>query len=59
LGWLIGLSPKRVEAVLQPFMTFPDKVRQLIARSYFTDDKLRRSYLRIIEERHQRFVRME
>jgi serine/threonine-protein kinase HipA len=58
-GWLIGLSPKRVEAVLQPFMTFPDKVRQLIARSYFSDEKFRRSYSRIIEERHQRFVRME
>ena len=58
-GLLIGLSPKRVEAVLQPFMTFPDMVQQLIARSYFSDEKFRRSYSRIIEERHQRFVRME
>ena len=56
-GLSIGLSPKRVEAVLKPFMNFPEQVQQLIDRSYFSDDKLRRTYWRIIEERRQRFVR--
>ena len=56
-GLQIGLSPKRVEAVLKPFMTFPDQVRDLIDKSYFADDKLKRTYWRTIEERRQRFVR--
>ena len=58
-GLSIGLSSKRVEAVLKPFMTFPEQVHELIDRSYFSDDKLRRTYWRIIEERRQRFVREE
>lgn len=58
-GLSIGLSPKRVEAVLKPFMNFPEQVQQLIDCSYFSDDKLRRTYWRIIEERRQRFVREE
>lgn len=56
-GLQIGLSSKRVEAVLKPFMIFPNEVKQLIERSYFSDDKLKRTYWRIIEERRQRFVR--
>lgn len=56
-GLQIGLSPKRVEAVLKPFMKFPDKVQDLIDKSYFADDKLKRTYWRTIEERHKRFVR--
>ena len=56
-GLQIGLSPKRVEAVLKPFMTFPDQVQDLIDKSYFADDKLKRTYWRTIEERHKRFVR--
>ncbi len=58
-GLQIGVSPKRVEAVLKPFMTFSEQVQQLIDRSYFSDGKLKRIYKRIIEERHQRFVREE
>ena len=58
-GLSIGLSSKRVEAVLKPFMTFPEQVHELIDQSYFSDDKLRRTYWRIIEERRQRFVREE
>ena len=58
-GLSIGLSSKRIEAVLKPFMTFPEQVHELIDRSYFSDDKLRRTYWRIIEERRQRFVREE
>ena len=56
-GLQIGLSPKRVEAVLKPFMTFPDQVQDLIDKSYFADDKLKRTYWRTIEERRKRFVR--
>ena len=56
-GLQIGLSSKRVEAVLKPFMIFPNEVKQLIERSYFSDDKLKRTYWRTIEERRQRFVR--
>ena len=56
-GLQIGLSPRRVEAVLKPFMTFPDQVQDLIDKSYFADDKLKRTYRRTIEERHKRFVR--
>lgn len=56
-GLQIGLSSKRVEAVLKPFMTFPDQVQDLIDKSYFADDKLKRTYWRTIEERRKRFVR--
>lgn len=37
-------------------MTLPDEARQLIDRSYLTE-KMKRNYLRIVNERISRFVR--
>lgn len=58
-GLLIGLSSKRVEAVLKPFMTISEEVKTLIERSFLSENKLKRAYWRVVEERHQRFVREE
>ena len=54
----IGLPAKRAERVLDLFMEFPPMVNDLIARS-FLNDKMKRSYWRIINQRRQWFVRSE
>lgn len=55
-GRRIGLPAKRVGRVLDLFMEFPPKVSDLIARS-FLNDKMKRAYWRIINQRCQWFVR--
>ena len=55
-GRRIGLPAKRVGRVLDLFMGFPPKVSDLIARS-FLNDKMKRAYWRIINQRCQWFVR--
>ena len=57
-GQRIGLPAKRAERVLDLFMEFPPLVNDLIARS-FLNDKRKRSYWRIINQRRQWFVRSE
>lgn len=52
----IGLPAKRTERILDLFMEFPQMVPDLIARS-FLNDKMKRGYWRIINQRCQWFVR--
>lgn len=52
----IGLVSKRANKILDRFMTLPDEARQLIDRSYL-NEKMKRNYLRIVNERISRFTR--
>lgn len=56
-GELIGLQPIRIKRILDAFTEFPDKVFELIDKSFLSTDKHRRNYKRIIEERRTRFIR--
>lgn len=53
----IGLISKRTNKILDRFMNLPDEVRQLIDHSYLSE-KIKRNYLRIVNERISRFVRV-
>ena len=57
-GQRIGLPTKRVERVLDLFMEFPPTVNDLIDNS-FLNNKMKRSYWRIINQRRQWFVQSE
>ena len=57
-GSLIGLKPLRIAKITDMFSTIPDNVKVLISNS-FLNDKMKRSYLRIVETRTQRFNRKE
>lgn len=52
----IELPKKRAYMVLNQFMEIPQKVFSLIDNS-FLNDKMKRSYKRVIEERRVRFIR--
>ena len=52
----IGLPKKRADMVLDMFMDIPQETYTLINRS-FLNDKMKRSYKRIIEERREWFIR--
>lgn len=52
----ISLPKKRAAQVLDMFMTMPQAVYTLIDNSYL-NDKMKRSYKRVIEERKNRFIR--
>lgn len=52
----IGLPKKRADIVLDMFMEIPQKTYALIDNS-FLNDKMKRVYKRVIEERRKRFVR--
>lgn len=52
----IGLPKKRAHMVLDMFMDIQQETYCLINRS-FLNDKMKRSYKRIIEERKERFIR--
>jgi len=54
----IGLPAKRAERVLDLFKEFPSMVNDLIDNS-FLNDKMKRNYWRIINQRRQWFVRSE
>lgn len=56
-GIHVGISKKRVAKILDQFMVFPPEVDTLIANSFFHEDRVRRTYKRIIEERRLRFIR--
>ncbi len=55
-GLQIGLSPKRVNAIVSEFLSIPEFTKSLISRS-FLEPKMKRSYLRTITERLSRFLR--
>ena len=52
----IGLPKKRAAQVLDMFMRIPQEAYALIDRS-FLNDKMKRTYKRVIEERKTRFAR--
>jgi serine/threonine-protein kinase HipA len=52
----IGLPKKRAEMTLNMFMKIPQETYGLIDRS-FLNDKMKRTYKRVIEERRVRFIR--
>lgn len=53
----IGLVSKRANKILDRSMTLPDGARQLIDRSYLSE-KMKRNYIRIVNERISRFTRI-
>ncbi len=55
-GAKIGLVDKRIDRILNKYIAFPDEVKQLVDRS-FLSDKLKRNYIRIVNERISRFNR--
>jgi serine/threonine-protein kinase HipA len=55
-GLQIGVSKGRIVKILDKYMTLPELAQQLIAKS-FLNDKMKRSYARIVNERISRFVR--
>ncbi|MBR1882576.1 MAG: hypothetical protein IJ808_06110, partial [Muribaculaceae bacterium] len=54
----IGLPKKRADMVLDKFMDIPQETYALINRS-FLNDKMKRSYKLVIEERKERFIRQQ
>lgn len=56
-GLLIGLPSSRIKKTIELFSTFPREVYELIEQSYLRTDKLKRKYIKIIEERQHRFLR--
>lgn len=56
-GTHIGISELRTNKILDEFMEFSPKVDMLISNSFFDDDRVRRYYRRIVEERRLRFIR--
>ena len=52
----IGLRPSRIQKIVMRYMNLYSKAQQLIEHSYL-NDKMKRSYLRIVNERICRFVR--
>lgn len=55
-GNQIGLVPNRIKKVLDKYISIPDKTKILVSHSFLTD-KMKRKYLRIVDERVKRFVR--
>lgn len=55
-GILIGLSDKCTNKILDKFMQMPELTQKLIANS-FLPNKLKRKYLKIVQERISRFIR--
>ena len=55
-GQLIGLREKRISAILDSYMELPEKAELLVSHS-FLNDKMKRTYIRIVKERIARFNR--
>ncbi|WP_419558592.1 type II toxin-antitoxin system HipA family toxin [Prevotella sp.] len=55
-GEFIGLKTKRMNTILDAFSSLPMEAKQLVGNS-FLDDKMKRTYLRIVNERIARFNR--
>lgn len=52
----IGLIGRRMGRILDRYMELPESATQLIANSFLTE-KMKRNYLRIVNERIRRFIR--
>ena len=55
-GAQIGLTDARIKRVLDKYMQVPELTTKLVGNS-FLNDKMKRKYLRIVDERVKRFVR--
>lgn len=55
-GKLIGLTEARIKRILDKYMTIPELTTKLVSNS-FLNDKMKRKYLRIVDERVNRFIR--
>lgn len=55
-GKLIGLRERRISSILDTFASFPIEVEKLVKAS-FLNDKMKRTYVRIVKERITRFNR--
>lgn len=55
-GIKIGLVKKRIDKILDKYTVFPEEARQLVNRS-FLSGKMKRNYVRIVNERINRFLR--
>ena len=55
-GEQIGLAEVRVQRVLDKYMQLPEKTQTLVKQS-FLDEKMKRNYLRVVNERIARFQR--
>lgn len=55
-GERIGLTKPRINRILNKYMQLPDTVKSFVERS-FLNDKMKRTYLRIVNERISRFTR--
>ena len=55
-GAQIGLADARIKRVLDKYMLVPELATKLVTNS-FLNDKMKRKYLRIVDERVKRFVR--
>ena len=56
-GNRIGLVKKRIDRILNKYTAFPEGVKQLVDHS-FLSDKLKRNYVRTVNERISRFNRV-
>ena len=55
-GEKIGLVKKRIDRILNKYTAFPEGAKRLVDHSFLTD-KLKRNYVRIVNERINRFNR--
>ena len=55
LDWVFADHPFEIEGV-QEYMLIPEETRILVDGSFLTD-KMKRTYLRIVDERIRRFIR--
>ena len=55
-GDKIGLVKKRIDRILNKYISFPEDAKRLVDHSFLTD-KLKRNYVRIVNERISRFNR--
>lgn len=56
-GTKIGLVKKRADKILDKYMELPDQTQWLVEHS-FLSEKMKRNYLRIVNERISRFIRL-
>ncbi|MCD8297349.1 MAG: HipA domain-containing protein [Prevotella sp.] len=57
-GLRIGINSTRLNKILDKYMQMPDETRKMVEHS-FLNDKMKRSYVRIVNERIKRFIRIE
>ena len=55
-GKRIGIINTRLNRILDKYIQMPDETKKLVERS-FLNEKMKRSYLRIVRERISRFIR--